>query len=301
MIQTVSMIANSTIQLFAMHTNRHNGLDYELIGSFEKTSFDSLKLMAEFANGQTHPVSEAAAYLLFVPLSIPAEEALSHIILNGKACGIQYYREIEEIHLYLSNPQSFQRAASGEIYTLAMWKDFYMQLAEEISTRLEESSLEVSRHFADETSQEELVDLLTSNPCKNLVMYFGHGRSRGWSGYRGIRWSHFQPVIQERPMVGNLISFTCDNLKSEHNRIPFGVQWVLEGKAHSFFGTTDSVKIFPMKRICHMTADLISQGSCQNIGELVVGIDKQIKKIDRQDLSECWSKFRLIGSPMTTL
>jgi hypothetical protein len=50
-----------------------------------------------------------------------------------------------------------------------------------------------------------------------------------------------------------------------------------------------------------MTADLISQGSCQNIGELVVGIDKQIKKIDRQDLSECWSKFRLIGSPMTAL
>ena len=124
-----------------------------------------------------------------------------------------------------------------------MWKKFYLDLARSLSkVIINQNKYKLISWLADETPRDGLVKNLSTVYFIDIVLYFGHGRSRGWSGYRGIRWHHIKKTIQEEPNVGSVISMTCDNLKFENNKIPFGVKWVKDKKAYSFFGATDSVE-----------------------------------------------------------
>ena len=79
------------------------------------------------------------------------------------------------------------------------------------------------------------------------------------------------------------------------------MKWVLENRACSFFGAVESVKIFPMKKICNLLGNIFSEGKVDTIGGLIVLLDKEISETKNDEIKECWSKFRLIGNPLTQI
>ena len=239
--------------------------------------------------------------IVVLPLTISAHQATPSSIINKIPIGLLYCRKKNEIHQLIHSLKYFDRFDKKEFVVLAMWKNFYLNLGNEIYQTLikgfSKKGFVVNKWFADEVSRDELVCLLSERKI-GLLIYLGHGRSRGWSGFRGLRWHHLKSKkIDENP-IGIIISMTCDNLKFDRNKIPFGVKWVLENRASAFFGATDSVKIIPMKKICNLLASLFSKGKVDTIGKLIVSLNEELSKTQDAEIKNCWSKFRLIGNPL---
>ncbi|NKQ38070.1 MAG: hypothetical protein HF967_01075 [Methanosarcinales archaeon] len=242
--------------------------------------------------------------IIILPLTITAHEAIPYSIINGIPIGLYYYQKSNDISEILRTANNYPIFQKSELVVLAMWKEFYLNLGNKIHQTLTKGysnkRLAVNKWFSDEVSRDELVQRLIDRKI-SLVIYLGHGRSRGWSGYRGLRWHHLLSKKAKSSSIGIIISMTCDNLKFEHNKIPFGLKWVLENRACSFFGAVESVKIFPMKKICNLLGNIFSEGKVDTIGGLIVLLDKEISETKNDEIKECWSKFRLIGNPLTQI
>lgn len=186
---------------------------------------------------------------------------------------------------------------------LSMWKPFYIQWANRFVAALKEglpsNGSNVIPLFADETSRDSLCHALWNGP--KLALYVGHGRSRGWSGYRGFRWEHLAAQEQVRP-VGALMTITCDNLKpGRAGEMSFGERWVLTGRAGAFFGATDSIKIKPLQTIARSFLSHFSSGEITNLGQLISFVDRDVHDGDDADVKANWSRFRIIGNPLQQL
>ncbi len=183
---------------------------------------------------------------------------------------------------------------------MSMWKPFYLKWARIFGRTLREgyssSGIKVQDWCADRVLGEELSVNLSRGV--GLGIYTGHGRSRGWSGYRGLRWQHIEATTMIKP-VSCLIALTCDNLKFDRQRsLPFGVQWIASGRGCAFFASVEKVQIHPLIHIASAMVRAFSQGKLSNIGEIIRETDLEIKQNPDPQVTTCWKSFRLIGNPL---
>ena len=198
---------------------------------------------------------------------------------------------------------ALRKTSRRSTHVLAMWKPFYLGWGERFVAALQagygRSEAPVVAQFADTTTKEDLCASLWKGP--QLVIYLGHGRSRGWSGYRGLRWHHIASGEQVQP-VGTLIALTCDNLKpGRSGETAFGLRWVMEGRAKTFLGAIQEVEITAMEVIAEYLLGHFSDGRCRLLGELIAAVDRDVQLSGEAAIQKNWSYFRLVGNPLEVL
>lgn len=178
---------------------------------------------------------------------------------------------------------------------LAMGKNIYLRLGRRITDNLKsaDQSVEVSDWLADQYDRDQLCMKLSNGP--DLVLYLGHGRTRGWAGYQTIRWRHIAGQL-EKP-AGIVVAFACRTLSRQHNRIAFGSRWILEGQARTYVG---SIADLPIKESSRLAEIFAMQIPCANtIGDLMVRTGRIVGR--RSPEGRALASFRIIGDPMCSL
>lgn len=272
--------------LFASYMNASTSESF----SFPKFIEDTIRKSTE----------QVIAAIVVMPLTLKPEEILLHPVIDGTSVGIYYYQTIEEARNYIEQSENSAIAKTGNRAVLSMWKDPFLDVGEGFYQSMRRGEKKDHQNaykwFSDEVSRDDLVAKLSTTSL-DLVMYVGHGRSRGWSGYRGVRWHHIEATALPLKPIGALVALTCDNLKFEKDRVPFGVQWIMSGRAQAFLGAICEVRIEPMIRLCSLIEDLLEENILGTIGDLMIALNFQISEIEDVEMSHCWQAFRLIGDP----
>jgi hypothetical protein len=194
--------------------------------------------------------------------------------------------------------------ASGVVLAVfAMWKPFYLGWGERLAAALEAGyggrGIAVRKPFADAVTREEACAELAAGP--RLALYLGHGRQRGWSGYRGLRWRHVAAAPLREP-VGALLALTCDNLKDGDGSLPsFGERWIDAGRAGAFFGAVDALAVPPLERIALVLEDLFAAGAARDLAGLLAATDAAVAGEADPAVGQAWRRFRLLGDPLRPL
>lgn len=225
-------------------------------------------------------------------------------VLNGVLIGIIQAESEAQLKPWLRALLDTHTVTQGAIWAvLAMWKNVYLMWGERFAKWMHagfnDKETEVQTWFADTVSRQDVCKLLAAGP--QLALYCGHGRARGWSGYRGVRWEHIAAAELRKP-CGVLISLACDTLKQTRGVFPFGCQWVSEGRACSYVGSVDRVGYEANAAFAHELGRIFAMGHCQNIGHLLREVHEYLEQ--RPDLTKAMRAFltyRLMGNPLQAL
>jgi hypothetical protein len=104
--------------------------------------------------------------------------------------------------------RSSEALVAGPLALLGEWDQRYLQLAERMEANLRAGGtlpFPVLRWTAERLTRDDLA--LGLRTGLGLAIYFGHGRPRGWAGYRGVRLEHL--VRSNGEPLGALLSVTC--------------------------------------------------------------------------------------------
>ena len=272
-------------------------------------SFDSYTWVDLLDNDPSRSIQKIRSDHLANILVIASRDSdLNQIVAGpcpqGVPVGLLWADHPDELLPWLQAIRETRHQLTPNTYqVLAMWKPFYLMWAKRFVSAITEgfsqNGSRVIPLFADDTSRDALCEALWQGP--QMALYVGHGRSRGWSGYRGFRWEHIAEKKQIRP-VGSLITLTCDNLKpGREGKASFGVRWVRNGRAGAFFGAIDSIEVKPLETIAQFFLDHFSSGEISTIGQLISNVDRDVKLYGDHTVRKNWSRFRLLGNPLQRL
>jgi len=240
--------------------------------------------------------------IIFVKYGKRNPSQFPEICSGNLVVSLVFYKIHKDISNWINALKTYPKENFNKVEVLGMMKPFYIKWGEKIYRHLLEKRYkekEVFKYLADTTTRLELAKKLSSG-C-SLAIYVGHGRSRGWSGYRGFRWKHIEKFEQKIP-IGNMISLSCSSLKHDKEfSLPFGLQWVMEGRCCAFIGTWDSVQIKPLAVITNIFLKCMANSEICNINQLIISMNNQIVNLNNDDVSANWSKFKLIGNPYQAL
>ncbi len=224
------------------------------------------------------------------------------ICIANLLVSLVFYKSHADLSNWINALKTHPKSEFNRAVVLGMMKPFYLKWGDKIYRSLQQARYQhdnIEKHLADTTTKNELSEHLSEG--HSLVIYIGHGRSRGWSGYRGVRWKDIEKVEQKKP-IGNILSLSCSSLKQDKEfSLPFGLQWIMEGRCCTFIGTWDAVKIRPLVAITELLLKSMSNSEIQRIDELILHVNKQIIDLNDSDVSLNWSKFKLIGNPFQSL
>lgn len=236
--------------------------------------------------------------LILTKLGKRTPSHFSEMCIGEIVVSLVFYRTYKDIANWINSLKTYPKVQLGKALILGMMKPFYLKWGNKIYTILKDERFKqnnIGKHLADTTTKIELSKYLSKG--SRFVIYVGHGRSRGWSGYRGVRWKDIEQFEQKQP-IGSMISLSCSSLKNDKEfSIPFGLQWVMEGRCCSFIGTWDSVKIKPLAEITNILLNSLTNCQVKNVYDLIQSINKQILELNDSEVMVNWSKFRLIGNP----
>lgn len=190
---------------------------------------------------------------------------------------------------------------ASKIIITTMQKPFYVKWSRLFCTLLKQ--LHATKHTIvykppEITTKKELAKLLSAG--FGLCLYTGHGRPRGWSGYRGIRWADISDVPCPKPS-GVVLSLSCSAFRIENKQQPFAIQWLLSGRIVAFAGFTAQVQIQPLIVISHLILDFIAEHDKATFGDLVKYIDGKVAQAGQPAVMEVWKSFRLAGNPLVCI
>lgn len=279
---------NETVYIFA---EPQKGL-IEQIGEVDYQRFNVEAVISKF------DFTNSRIIFLAVPLSIDCANIVPAPVVNGVLICIYYYMDKSEIssieEMMKDNPSEQEKR---RLVILSPWEDLFTKLGNRFYNatykKCKSDLLSIVKWYADKISREKLITRLFNERIGSVV-YIGHGRSRGWTGYMGIRWKHLSNQECKTP-IDTIFSMTCDTLKKEHD-IPFGINWVLSRKARAFFGSTEAVKIEPLTRICEIMTEALNSDAIR-VRDYLIIIDEAVRSNEDAEVIDCWNSFRLIGNP----
>jgi hypothetical protein len=205
-----------------------------------------------------------------------------------------------ECELVAAARQQNLAAAAGDVspklptkrVVLGMWKESYLRRADVLQASLENAYGEVGvgRWTADLVSRRELSRRLVTHRIP-LLFYLGHGRERGWAGYRGLRIHHLEPPPE--PM-GLVVSLSCRTLE-------FGRQLVGEGYAQAFLGADDAMGVPGLTKLVSILARVFAteSGLPATAADLLSATQQYVSRATSVELKDAWAQLQLLG-PGTT-
>lgn len=235
--------------------------------------------------------------LLLIPLKGKDFTALPMISNLGVVVSYFFYQKHMDIHRWIEILNVPTQQKTREALILSMMKPFYKKWANRLTRffNQREGRYKSVNLLPERTTKEELASRLSKGG--SLAIYLGHGRSRGWSGYRGFRWKHMEACFQGRPL-GALISFSCSSLKQDKlESLPFGLEWTKNGRSACFFGATGEVKIKSLITITNLFMECLTKQHPVQIGDLIKQMHFKILDLKDEKLLETWDMFKLLGNP----
>lgn len=217
-------------------------------------------------------------------------------VVDGVPVGIVAYEDERQLERWFGALGAF-RADESRILVTAMQKPSYVAWAQRLAQAFatDVAPALTSLRLPATTTRDELAALLGDG--FRLCLYAGHGRSRGWSGYRGLRWPHLA-AVPARGIGGSVVSLSCSALRRDRvlSR-PFGLEWIWSGRLCSFLGTVDALRMRSLVRIAgFMLASREARPA--TIGALVCAVHDRVLDAHDEELAADWCRFRLVGHPL---
>jgi peptidase C25-like protein len=193
-------------------------------------------------------------------------------------------------------------AAEGpaDCLVCAMGKDVYLDAAAEWLVLLRERRPDLlTRDLrASVADRRELIAELARGP--KLVVYLGHGRPRGWSGYQGVRWRHVEACAQAR-RVGVMLALACDTLGQPREGPSFGMRWVTGGRAAAYIGAAGPIDVEDGLALSSRLASRLASASDARAGELLAGLASELAEGPHPGAARALAQLRLAGDSLARL
>lgn len=177
---------------------------------------------------------------------------------------------------------------------LSMWNASYLRRADTLQAGLKRAygKAGVARWTADLVGRRELSHRLATHRIP-LAFYLGHGRERGWAGYRGLRIHHLQ---QPAEPMGLVVSLSCRTLE-------FGRQLVEEGYALAFLGSDQAMGVPGLTRLVGTIATVFSaeNGPPKTADDLLSATDRYVSRSTSVELQDAWAQLQLLGPGKTQI
>ncbi|MCB9251206.1 MAG: hypothetical protein H6605_01960 [Flavobacteriales bacterium] len=238
-------------------------------------------------------------HLYFIPLAASLPDKFEGMVFAGVFRSFFFYNTFKDIERWILGLEKFKNSKPQNGLVMSMMKPFYLKWADKICTKLQSRSgdaKKIQMPLPEDTTKDELGKILSTGA--EIAVYTGHGRSRGWSGYRGFRWSNVQAFEQTEP-IGAFFSFSCESLSMDReNKLPFLLKWILSGRMISSLAAYGSIKIRPLEKIVDLFLKEIEENKDLALYELILKLDSKILELDQEEVRSNWKKFLCIGNPM---
>jgi hypothetical protein len=177
----------------------------------------------------------------------------------------------------------------------SMGKQLFMEVGGRWLSGLAGGGRPVLDRRARRVSRQELCVSLALGP--GIVVYAGHGRGRGWSGYQALRWPHIEETPITRP-CGLVIALACDTLTRTRGRVAFGSRFVSSGRVGSYVGWSGTLHIEPGLVIADRFCEALSTERPLTPAEVLRAVARETTDpAERRELR----RIRLLGDPFTPL
>ena len=187
------------------------------------------------------------------------------------------------------------------VIVASMQKPFYIKWAKRFNSQIRKSlpsDKTVLYRPPEKATKADLAKLFAAG--FSLCIYTGHGRNRGWSGYRGFRWEDIEAEKMYRP-AGMVLSLSCSAFKSERNKTPFAMKWVRSGRLNTFCGFSTLVHIQPLIVISNLILDFIATHKKATTHDFVLYLNQRVLESGNEAVVKEWMSFRVAGNPLVRI
>ena len=175
---------------------------------------------------------------------------------------------------------------------LGQWEDRFLRVSLRTQRWLEKHGGDAPGFLwtADRISRPDMLDGLSLGPA--AAMYFGHGRPRGWAGYHGVRYEHFDRDWAEP--TGALLAVCCENASRWRTSTSFAERMVLRGFAGAMFAAVTKTTHEDNRRWGPALCEAYTEHKPETLADLVRLADVPEKLKDA-------GPYRFIGDPLMPL
>lgn len=251
----------------------------------------------------THISSELAKHQHFVEhliLLVPHSNQLIHklpCILNDTVIGVVPYSRPSDIGAWFKAVRNLTNS-ENRVIIASMQKPFYIKWARKFCGDLKKhhgGSARISFKPPETATRADLGKSFASG--FRFCIYTGHGRSRGWSGYRGLRWSDIDAQKAYNPS-GGVLSLSCSAFDKKSRRKPFAMEWITSGRLNTFCGFSSQVQIQPLVVLSNYILDFISSRSQGTMSSLVRYLHQRVLESGNELVKREWKGFKIAGNPL---
>ncbi len=238
------------------------------------------------------------ALLLVVPRNRSPRSVAPGPLISGLPLGLVFANQPSDLKPWLM--AATYDSPHHLWVVLAMWRRSYLRLGKRIARWMRSSNPNNVEGWYDDTiTRDDLVQKLAQGP--RVVVYVGHGRPRGLTGYEGLRWYHFTQVQQRQP-CGTFICFACDTLKRTYGVFPFGCRLVLSGAVGAYLGAVEPLLVDANTRLAHLMGELFDKRAASDLATLVIKMHERLHdKPEYKPAYKAFSDYRIIGNPLQAL
>ena len=188
-----------------------------------------------------------------------------------------------------------QRESCPEVAVCSMGKRVYRERGGRWIHSLSATGLATEDWGANLITRVELCERLAQGA--EIVIYLGHGRARGWSGYQALRWHHVTAHDAQGPITV-MLAFACNTLTRHRGVVPFGTRYVESGRVAAYLGWAGSVRIEPGLRFADRVCTLLATRRLRTLAALLKqAVGGAQDPQERRELDG----LRLIGYPFARL
>lgn len=241
--------------------------------------------------------NEADAVLLVVPRRRSPRAASPPAVVGRTVVGMVQADHPDDLRPWLMaiDAPDPGRSPQPEIAVCAMGKRVFRERGADWIRALSTTGLATEDWGAHLINRVELCQRLAKGA--EVVVYLGHGRARGWSGYQALRWHHVT-ANKARIPIRVMFAFACNTLTRTRGVVPFGTLYVHSGRVVAYLGWAGSVQIEPGLRFADRLFRLLASGRTQTLSGLLRRAVGEVKDIQEKRELE---RLRLIGYPFARL
>ncbi len=239
--------------------------------------------------------SKIDGVLLVSPINRSPSTVLPGPVIGGIPCGVVFANTPSHLKPWLNN---FNKRSSKRGWAvMSMFQNYYLIWGKRFLKWFRNIHKgPVASLFENQVSRSELVNYIATGP--SLLLYVGHGRPSGLTGYYGLRWCHIAEAKNPVP-CGAVVCFSCSTLKQNRGKPGFGMEWVASGRAGAFLGSVASVKIKSNSIVAAQAGNVFNTGKKMEIGSLMQAIQQRLESTPK--LSEglqSFNTYRIVGNPL---
>ena len=243
---------------------------------------------------------QASGIVLVAPKGRSPRRVSPSPLLGGLPVGLLFSNQPRDL-MEWSQAHCKEQNGLPAWVVLSMNRQSYLSRSREFAEYLRaRNRAAVKTWFGDCTTRHDLCERLALGP--RMVVYIGHGRARGLSGYLGLRWHHLAEYPARAP-VGTVLCFACDTLKHERGQPSFGCRWVMSGRALTYLGSVDAVSVKANTNFARAIGKVFKLERPDSVGALLRRARHHIEAdpTTYEDAIKAFRTYRIIGNPLQPL